>query len=262
MNKKSILIIVFVFFLLSGFLINSPTVAQSSSTIQLRFSNWLPPTSVIVKDGITPWMKTIEERTHGRVKFTYFGASTLGKMDEHYNIALKGVADIAWIAPALSPGVFPLTQFIFLPMIFPSGEVAAATYWEMVEKYLKDNELSDVKPLWCAFLHPTQLHMKTKFVKTVEDFKGVKLIAGTPADSEMIKVLGAAPVLLGENDAYTALERGMVDGRFNLYESMVIFRNMEVTKYRTNNINFYVLGSIAVMNKKTWNKLPEDIKKL
>ena len=104
--------------------------------------------------------------------------------------------------------------------------------------------------------------MKTKPIKTLEDFKGMKIVATSPAMSETIKQLGGAPVPLTEADVYTALERGMVDGRFNMYESLVIFKVMEVTKYRTNNVNFDVLGGMVVMNKKTWNSLPPDIQKI
>lgn len=262
MKRAFKLFILFVFILANGLMVHSTADAKSDDVIKLKFASWLPPMAVTAKEGCLPWITELEDRTNGRLKITYYGAGALGSVVEHYNLVLHGVADIGYLSPSHHPGVFPLTQFIYLPMNFPSAEITAAVFWEMMEKYLKDTDFSSVKPLWGAFLTPSQLHVRKKPLKTLEDFKGLKLVSMSPAMSEAIDRLGGSPVQMNEGDVFTALERGMVDGRFFTYEAMVVFKHMEVTKYRTDNVNFDVLGSVVVMNLKTWNRLPEDIKKI
>ena len=41
---------------------------QASAQVELSMSAWVPPSHMLVKDGMVPWMKEVERVTEGRVK--------------------------------------------------------------------------------------------------------------------------------------------------------------------------------------------------
>lgn len=74
---------------------------------------------IVIYGVIDPWIKEVEKRTKGKVKITNFPGSALGKPPEHYDLAVKGLADVASCAPAYMPGRFPLSSVIELPFLAP-----------------------------------------------------------------------------------------------------------------------------------------------
>jgi TRAP-type C4-dicarboxylate transport system substrate-binding protein len=62
-------------------------------------------------------------------------------------------------------------------------------------------------------------------------------------------------------EAYTALERGVVDGTVLPWEGMHVFKQAELLKYSTE-ADFYTMTMMVVMNKNSYNSLPDDLKKV
>ena len=206
--------------------------------------------------------KEIEELTNGRVKFTIYGGGALGPMQEQYNLALSGTADVSSVDPGANPGVFPRTDVAQLPVSWKSNEIATIIFWELVQKYMQDTELKDVKVLWVMTSGLHQLQAKTKPLNTLEDFQGMKLGVHTPMLREMAEALGAIPVLIMVGEMYTALERGLVDGSIFNLEGAFFLRYLEVTKYRTMNVNISTSAHAQMMNLDVWHSLPPDIQKI
>jgi TRAP-type C4-dicarboxylate transport system substrate-binding protein len=80
--------------------------------------------------------------------------------------------------------------------------------------------------------------------------------------ANIIKALGASPIVMTEGDAYSALERGLADGRFKEWDGTMTWKINEVTKYRTDNIDLGMDQMILIANKDFWNKLPADMQNL
>ena len=140
--------------------------------------------------------------------------------------------------------------------------MAAGALWDYLQKYAVDGDFKDVKLLAVSPTAPSQLHMKTKMVKTLEDLKGMKIACTSVSHAKTIEALGAVPVNMVEGEVFTALERGMVDGRLHAWDSIVTHKTMEVTKYRTGNVNGPLNQMDIVMNMGTWNSLPDDVKNI
>jgi TRAP-type C4-dicarboxylate transport system substrate-binding protein len=206
-------------------------------------------------------MKEIEERTNGRVKITLFPSEALGSIMEHYQMALSGMADISHIDLGVTPGVFPLSEGISLPMIFDSSESAACTYMELVDKQLAATEYKDVKFLFPVVTPPSRVHMATKPVHTLEDFAGMKVSSTSEAGLKTLEKLGATPVPVPMTDVYTSMERGLVDGFIENNEALVAFKLMEVSKYRTD-VALNTAACAVIMNLDVWNSLPADIQQI
>jgi len=59
-----------------------------------------------------------------------------------------------------------------------------------------------------------------------------------------------------------ALERGTLDASFHPWETAFSYRWYEIVRYHTKG-DFYLAGLfICTMNTNTWNKLPDDVKKV
>ena len=244
----------------------SPTLSASPSpstqTFELKFAYWIPPVIPIAKFGYEAWGQEIEDAIGGRVKIKFFGGAAMGAPPDHYDLVKSGTADISNFVGEFTPGVFPLTSVANLPLMFPSSEVAAGALWEFSEKYTFDKEFKDVKVLAMSPTAPVQLLNNKLQVKTLGDLKGLKIAVTSPTQTKIVEKLGAAPVFMPEGEVYTSLERGLVDGRLHQWDGAVVWKGMEVTKYRTGNLDLTLDLMTIAMNRDTWNKLPQDLQNI
>jgi TRAP-type C4-dicarboxylate transport system substrate-binding protein len=208
----------------------------------------------------TPFAKELEERTKGRVKITIYGGEALGKAKDHYDNAVNGITDIALFIQGYTPGRFPLTQVIELPIGVPSAKVGSRVIWELYGKYLKQ-EYPGVK-LFTLWTHePGHVHMARKPVHTLEDLRGLRLRSPGPIQTALVRELGASPLTMPVPELYDALNRGMADGTVIGFSAVKDFKLYEVLKHHTIT-NLYVMTMGLAMNLKAWNSLPPDIQKI
>jgi TRAP-type mannitol/chloroaromatic compound transport system substrate-binding protein len=102
-----------------------------------------------------------------------------------------------------------------------------------------------------------------KPLRSVADFKGVKMRAPVGIGQDIFKKLGAAPVNIPGSEVYTSLERGVIDAS----DWSTLSMNDELgyhklAKYPTYpGFHSMPMGDVSV-NMKKWNALPDDLKKL
>ena len=98
-----------------------------------------------------------------------------------------------------------------------------------------------------------------KEVKTLDDFKGLKIrVLGGPP-TEMAKALGAVPTLIPMPDVYQSLDKGVIDGAVVPWEAVQGFRLYELAKSYTI-APFYVAYFSLCANKQKWQSLPKDVR--
>jgi len=234
--------------------------AAPAKPIELSFSHHETTSSYFRNHGLVPWMKRIEEATKGRVKIVEYPAQTLAKQTAAWQATATGVADMAWTASIFYPGQFPLTDVITLPFLpIPSGEVGSGVLYQLYAKFPEiQNEYRNVKLLTPHIAGPYFLQTVKKQVKTLDDFKGMKVraIAGPPTAA--IKLLGATPLLIPIPDIYLALQKGVLDGAATTFNAGLEWRYYELIKYYTY-VPLYSGASFMIMNLAKWNSLPKDI---
>jgi TRAP-type C4-dicarboxylate transport system substrate-binding protein len=231
-----------------------------AETINLKFSSPWPPAHPQHTMVIEPWGKKISELTGGQVKITLFPGEALGKAADHYDMAAKGVCDIALTNPMYTPARFQLLSVFWLPFMVTSAEETSVALWKTYEKYLRD-EFKEVKVLWLYVHAPGQIFTRKKPVKTLEDLKGMKIRATNPHIQESLKLLGASPVGIPVPEVYNALERGVVDGTAMPFEGLWVFKQHEVVDYGTI-CDLYTMTFPIVMNKTKWESLSADVRKI
>jgi TRAP-type C4-dicarboxylate transport system substrate-binding protein len=228
--------------------------------VNLKFSSPWPPKHPMHTMVIGPWAQKIKDLTGGRVTITLFPGQALGKAADQYEMAAKGICDIALTIPAYTPGRFQLGSVFMLPFMVTTAEATSVAYWKTYEKYFTD-EFKDVKVLWLYVHAPGQIFTRKKPFKTLADLKGMKIRATNPYIQQSLKVLGASPVSIPVPEVYSSLERGVVDGTAMPFEGMWVFKQYEVVDYGTM-CNLYTMTFAIVMNKKRWDALPADVKKI
>ena len=258
--KKVLLGTVFSIFF-AGVILGLSATTMAQDTINLRFSSFVPPMHFMNKSVIEPWIQMIDERTQGKLKIKLYAGGALGKPQDQYDMAVRGVADITWGILAYTPGRFPLTTVMELPFMSPSAEIGSRMVQRLYDKgYLKD-EFKDVKVLALGMPPTMDIHSNKKLVKTLDDLKGMKVRTPSPMMGKLISKWGGVPVAMPAPEVYLSLERGVIDAIFFDPLTLIGLRCNEVTKYHTE-VGISTTVFFFVMSQETWNSLPPGVQKV
>ncbi len=100
-----------------------------------------------------------------------------------------------------------------------------------------------------------------KPLRTLADFKGVKIRAPQGMSGEIFSRMGAAPVQLPGSEVYTALERGVVDasdwGTLSMNDELGYHKLAKYPNYP--GFHSMPMADLAI-NKAKWDALPADLK--
>lgn len=234
----------------------------SAKTIDLKFATGFSPKHTMQTKVFEPWAEKIKQMSNGKVKVTFFPGGALGKTPDHYDLAEKGIADISYTLHDYTPGRFPMTTVFELPFIIKSATNTSKAMWQVFEQFPEfRKEYRKVKVLG-LFCHPAgNFNSMRKPIKSLEDLKGMKFRTASPHVTEALKIFGAVPVNMPITETYTALERGVVEGTVLPWEGNFVFKLAELLKYGTET-DFYTMTMMVVMNKRKYDSLPDDVKKI
>ena len=212
--------------------------------------------------GFNPYprfQKMVEEATGGRliietkVDLFPFNGTIQGVM--------KGGADMGFQRIPFVSGTFPLWDFGSLPFFFDNvyEYEAALNDPEMIK--IMDETYAE-KGLVKLFESPStalDALFGNKPIRTLEDFKGLKIRASGLLPTLTLKLLGSSPLTMSIMEISEALKRGTVDAvctapGYGLGAGMT-----DVTKF----ISYWPVqsgyGGAVVVNLKSWKALPEDL---
>src|SRR5699024_10274685 len=84
--------------------------------------------------AVKPWMKKVEEKSDGRVKFDFYPAEQLGKTEDLLNLTQNKVADIGSIAINSYTDEMPYSSMVGgLPNLYENSYQGVKAYNELVE---------------------------------------------------------------------------------------------------------------------------------
>ena len=240
--------------LMVGFtIIFAGTPMVQAKTTQLTYSNFFPPTHSQSKLA-EAWCKEVEKRTNGRVTINYFPGGTLTKSKQIYDGVVTGLSDIGFCLFAYTRGRFPVMEAVDLPMGYSSGKQATQVV-NAVYKEFNPKELQDTKVMYLHAHGPGIFHTKGKAIKTMDDFKGMK-IRGTGNGALVIKALGGSPVAMPMPELYQSLQKGVVEGGLYPIEVNDGWKMGEVINYVTMSYSIaYTSSFFVVMSKGKWNSI-------
>ena len=243
---------------LAGF----PAIVRAQQKYEVKVANFVGPQH-FQSQWLVKWGEDLEKKSNGRLTFKQFPGAQMGPTPKHFDFARDGTAEISYFLHGATPGRFPLTELINMPYLTPSAEVGIKVLNdpELRAKYL-DAEHKGTKVLYLFTHQPGNVHTTKKAIRTLEDFKGLRLRFATPAIREYIQALGATPVGVPPTEVAEQLQKGTLDGAFTDYGGAgIAWKLGGIVKYTTELYSF--VASFGVVANEAWfGKLPPDLQKM
>jgi TRAP-type C4-dicarboxylate transport system substrate-binding protein len=235
----------------------TPALAQEK-TFDLKISHWVPASHPLQK-ALEDWGAAVEKESGGTIKYHVYPAQQLGKAKDHYDMARDGIADVTYVNPGYTPGVFPIIAAGELPFLMSDATGGSEGLDAWYRKYA-EKEMKDVK--YClAFIHsPSAFHSRTKKIVVPEDVKGMKVRPADATIADLVTLLGGTNVQTSAPEVRDTIERGVADAVTFPWGSLVLFGIDKVTKYHME-APLYVTTFVLVMNKDTYNQMSDRQKK-
>jgi len=227
-----------------------PVQAEEPS-IQLKLSHWVPPSHPL-QASIQEWADSIKKDSQGSITSVIFPAEQLGKALDYYDMARDGIADFAYVNPGYQPGRFPIIARSDLPFTYKDAQSGSAAVDAWYRAYAQ-REMKDVH--FClAFVHaPATLHSRKRIMMPA-DLHGLKFRPSNATIGSFVRLLGGTNVQASAPAARDLLERGVADGIFFPWGSLVLFGIDHAVHYHIDT-EMYVSTFVWVMNKDRYSAL-------
>ena len=236
----------------------APAAAQTVIKVH-SFSSPQAPDQAL---HLFPWAERVNKASGGKLKVEVYTSMQLGGKPADLPQQLEdGVVDAIFHLPGFSPGRFPAMEGTELPFtnVGVSAGQSPAVY-EWANRWLRDSEFKGIRVLAIHATDASILHTRERPIRTLEDFKGMKLRVPGRFVGEAAKALGATPVGIPLPGVYEALARGQVDGMFINWAIMPSYRFHEVTKHHMET-PVYQSPLMTLMSESSYTKLPADLRK-
>ncbi|MCB2185345.1 MAG: TRAP transporter substrate-binding protein [Deltaproteobacteria bacterium] len=245
--------------LMAGTLWAGVARAEEKSTMHIRFSTWHPPASREVKTVWIPMLEELKKRSNGRITYTLYAGGALGPGPEHFDIVKKGLSDMGYFTATWTPGRFPLADTLSMATWVDGKDVSTKIGNELyhddaaIQKEFEGVKVLELNGCIQAFI------WTKKPVHSMADLKGMKIRSPGGLQTNYIKALGAEPVFMPLGEVYMAMETGTIDGIVTCSPLVLAFKLYEVAKYGVV-ATFGCVTEGVVMNQKSWDNTPEDLK--
>lgn len=191
--------------------LSSLPLAAAAEPIKLKLSYYTSDREILYRTGVKPFVDHVNAEANGLLEIETFTSGSLGKSyPGQAKLVLDGIADIAFVNPALTPERFPDDTVIELPGLFNDVREASLTYTRLLAAgALRGYE--DYFVIGAFGGGPQSIHTRAE-VSSLVDLQGKKIRAANRTEAAVLKALGMAPVVVPINQTAEAMARGIVDG--------------------------------------------------
>jgi len=241
------------------------TGTAQEQEIVLKVAHFLPANSNAHVNVIVPWCEDLQAQSGGRMRCQIYPSlqlgGTAGTLVEQVR---NGVADVVWTSPGYSPGRFPRVEALELPFMLPYGGVAGnRLIWQFYEQHAVE-DFKGYKVLALFGDGGQDVHVRGQPVRTLEDFRGLKLRASSRTTARTLEALGATPVSMPPAQLTESISKGVIDGALTTWEVVPPTKLDEVTRWHS----AFAQGEPAIgyttltmlMNQQRYERLPDDLK--
>lgn len=209
-------------------------------------------------------LEDLKAMTNGRIDIRLYGVGSLVGAFDQLDAVGNGIFECGFNAPAYYAGKDPAFAALFslmnlwesttdvkLWMYYFGGLELARELYGKYDVYYVGPALVGAEPI-----------MSKVPIRSLDDFKGLKIRTAGGLTSTLFTELGASPVKLPGGELYTGLDTGVVDAA----EFVSLAENLDLG---LNEVTEYVLypsfhGQTATcdftVNQKRWDALPPDLK--
>lgn len=235
------------------------STASEDKPVTLRFAIYLASGSRYEELVVEPFIKAVEERSNGSIKFEVHAGATLCAADQVLDAVKDGLCDIGWLYTGNYTGALPLTFMFEYPTYFASAKASSYALRDYLQE-LQPAELDGTHLLMAFTSGEGILINNQKDIVKPDDLKGLEIrVNGVMA--ETISAFGGTPVAMVASEAYEAIRSGIVDGYMATPDSVNNFKLFEVTNHATR-VHFCNTSHLTLMNQATYDKLSDNQKKI
>lgn len=235
------------------------SAAQAQTVV--RFSSFEPPNAFVTAGVLVPWAERVNAASNGTLNVQMFAGATLGGGPAgQLSLLDSGVADIAFILPGFTPGVFPGMEITELPFTLPdSQEVASAAMWRLFQDGLLEGRFDKYKVVMVGA--GGQSMLVTNGIKSIAELKGQKLSVTGAIKGAALEALGAITVGgIAPGSLTSSIDRGLIRGLSAPWSVIESFKLQEVTGTYVE-VPLGHNGVLVLMNKAKYDSLPEAARK-
>jgi tripartite ATP-independent transporter DctP family solute receptor len=225
---------------------------------ELRFAyaqNATPTVEAMQKFG-----ELVAEKTDGELTVTFFPDSQLGGERELVEMVQGGLIDMTKVSGGLMESFSPIYGVFSLPYLFDDEQ--------HFYKVMDDPEI--LQPIYEATADTglvgltyyssgaRSFYTTSKPIEKVEDLKGLKIrVLQSPTLIRTVELLGAAPIAMSQDEVYTSLQQGVLDGAENNEFALTVARHAEVAKHYSYDVHTRIPDVLLISNAALERLSPE-----
>ena len=256
--KKSILFVLTIV-LLTFFFVQTGLAAASNPEYKIRCSLG-PPENHFISEQFRDWANLIKEKTDGRVEVEIYYCQQLYKDAEVIEAIQTGAIEAGCVYTFRLATMIPEFEIFNMPMLFDTtAEEEKILNSHIGGMLAKKAETKGLKYLgWFYWPQEDLGFVSTKEIKVPGDLKGLKIRGLSVVGAKWFESLGASPAYISGAELYMAFQRGTLDAAIGQVAGMISRKQYEVAPYMIC-LGTSAMGSLPMINKRYFSKLPEDI---
>jgi TRAP-type C4-dicarboxylate transport system substrate-binding protein len=218
------------------------------------------PSSYLQEDFIDK----VKKMSNGRLDITLYSAGQLVPSLEVANALKSGMVDISYIAGAYFTGAIPeagLEYNALPPALLQDQDDLMEVYWNRgLDNVIREGYAKKGIYYLGTFMQgDANTHWSRNPIRSAADLKGYKIRAYGYAN-KVFQKLGATPVFIPLEEAYSALSQGVIDGYYTGGKHYLTSKMYEVAPYYHLPGWNPVVSMCILISMNSWNKLPADLK--
>lgn len=258
--RKAGSIVVTFLFIMGFLLLPSSSIAKE---INVKMATYLTPSYVDLMAAMQGFVDEVNAKGKGKIKIDFYHSGKLLEVKELIPGLMDSAADIVVLPTTFVMGTYPITGVLSLPLLFDNVDhfVNAVKMDSPLYNFL--NQDLAKKNLYVIFGpgDTREILWTKKPIRKPDDLKGLKIRAPGVLQAKEIEAYGAAPVTIGSNELFLALQTGVCDGALNSHSSTVARAIQDVVRYGIfpkRPFEFY--GGNDLYFRADWlKKLPKDV---
>ena len=204
----------------------------------------------------------IRTETKGRVDIQIFPNNQLGSDTDMLSQVRSGGVDFFTLSGLILSTLVPAAAISGIGFAFPDYD----SVWKAMDgdlgTYIRaqiaKSNLVAMDKIWDNGFR--QITTSSRPVVTADDLKGMKIrVPPSPLWTSMFKAFEAAPASINFSEVYSALQTKVVEGQENPLAIIATAKLYEVQKY-CSLTNHMWDGFWFLANRKSWERLPEDLR--
>ena len=200
----------------------------------------------------------VAEKTDGHVKITNYGSGTLAAAKDVADMVKDGGCDIGWLFTSFYYGQYPMTDVITVPLQnAQTSEQGTEVLWDLYETYPEMASEWDDYVILQMYANPVSYIYSTEKIESPADLAGKSIRSTSGGVADVMAMWGANVITMAPNDIYDSLQKNNIQGYTAEPTMIVDYSLQEVTPYCVK-VPLYQAAFVMVMNKDTFNSLPEE----